>query len=309
MPLPLLKKRLRRVFNPSARDWCMGRCERCRAEFVSGASYGGHDYCMTCYAKARQDDETKRQQVEQLKQDKIEYRKQQLREEYAAQDRERDKLMRKAAEENKRQDIFDERKRREDQMNEMRKRATYGLRIGRGRAVGEERQVFTPLDRKKKPAAAQEPPASDGGRATLAAMVRRKPEAAKKGRQQPLPALPGLELSVKSALPGTLLPGQAAEAILIGRNASASPLTVSLLLAAADSQQGAIGAKAEPRTCTIAPDESAEIKASISVPQGAAQGKALLTAILKENAIYIDKRSAQSNALEVAFAVKGKQPR
>jgi len=254
----------------------------------------------------RQEEEAKRQQAEKLKQDKVEFLKQHLREEYAAQDRERDRKRREAAEENKRQGIFDERKRREGQMEEMRKRAKWGLfYLGKNRAVGEERQVFTPLDRKKKPAAAQGPPAPDGSRATLASMARRKPGAARKRKAAIAPAQQALELSVKSALPGTLPPGQPAEATLIGRNASASPLTVSLILSCADSQHGAMGAKAEPRTCTIAPGESAEFQVSLPVPPGAAPGKALLTAILKENAIYIDRQAAQSNMLELAFEVKG----
>jgi len=261
---------------------------------------------MTCYSRVMQDEEVKRQQVEKLKQDKVEFLKQHLREEYARQDRERDRKAREAAEEQKRLDIIDTRKKRADTEEEMRKRMTWGLfYLGKGRrVVGEERQIFTPLDRKKKPLAA--PQQKEGERATYAAGLKRR---AKKGEEKKalLPTAPsGLELSAEEDLPKEIPVGQGEiKLVLLGRNSSARQFALSLKVLVLDSQHNQVSAKAEPRTLSIAPGEQAKITVTFGLPADAAPGELKLSALLQENAVYIDKPSARSNTLELSSVVKG----
>jgi len=254
-----------------------------------------------------QDEEAKRQQAEKLKQDKVEFLKQHLREEYARQDRERDRKAREAAEEQKRLDTIDTRKKRADTEDEMRKRMTWGLfYLGKGRrAVGEERQIFTPLDRKKGPLAAPQP--EGGERATNAARLRRGAAKKGEGKEAPPPTAPiGLELSAEEGLPKEIPVGQGeTKLVLVGKNSSAKQFALSLKVSVLDSQHNQISAKAEPRTLTIAPGEQAKLQVSFSLPPGTAEGELKLSALLQENAVYIDGPSARSNTLELSSVVKG----
>ena len=42
------------------------RCDRCRAEYQSGADLGGHDYCMTGYSQLKQEEARKKMVVDNL---------------------------------------------------------------------------------------------------------------------------------------------------------------------------------------------------------------------------------------------------
>ncbi len=73
------------------------RCDKCRTDYESGMQYGGHDYCMTCYVKIKQDEDAKRRK-EELRRDEIRKKKEtDLREKLEAESRERNERIRKDA--------------------------------------------------------------------------------------------------------------------------------------------------------------------------------------------------------------------
>lgn len=285
----------------------MGRCERCRTEFASGTAYGGHDYCMTCYSKIRQDEETRRQQAEQLRQDKIEYRKRELREEYAAQDRERERQKHEAASESRRQEAVQEKKRREAQAEDMRKKQKWP-EIKHHYAVEGTAplQIFSPFLKKKKPA--QQP--AQGKAEELPPLSLRPLQAPKKeGKarqkaQAPLPEKPSLSLSVSEGLPASLSVGQKqVQVLLVGKNSSSSPMPAGLEVSILDSQKSAIAAKPEPRSCTIGPEGESKFKVTFDLPEDAARGRLTFSAVLEENAIYVDRQPPQSNKVSLSSQV------
>ncbi len=75
------------------------RCDKCRSEYESGVQFGGHDYCMTCYIRVKQDEDAKRKK-EQQRQEEI--RKQKEKEYSEKLEKEsqmkRDKMRREALE-------------------------------------------------------------------------------------------------------------------------------------------------------------------------------------------------------------------
>lgn len=282
------------------------RCDRCRAEYESGADYGGHDYCMTCYTRVKQEEEQKRAAAERIKEQKVEYLRQQLREDYARQDKERDRKAKEYAEESRRLELLGPKKKPEDPSEEMRKRMKWGLfYLGKRRAVGEEPQIFTPLGRKKKPAPSQAPQA--GERATYAARGRQGKIGEKaRPKQAAVPIKQAeLSLSAEGGLPVSLSVGQKqVQVFLVGKNASALPVAVGLDASILDSQKNTIAFKAEPRTCTLPPEGESKIKVEFDLPEDAAHGRLSFSAIVKENAIYIDRQAAQSNAVSLSSQVK-----
>ncbi|MFA5021316.1 MAG: hypothetical protein WC517_04640 [Patescibacteria group bacterium] len=282
------------------------RCDRCRAEYESGADFGGHDYCMTCYTRIRQEEEQKRAAVERLKEQKVEYLRQQLREEYARQDKERGRKAKDYAEESRRLELLGQRKKPEDPSEEMRKRMKWGMfYLGKKRAVGEEMQIFTPLGRKKKPVSAQAPQ-TGAERATYAARGRLG-KIGEKAKPKPAAApIKQAELSLSAeGLPVSLSVGQKrVQVFLVGRNASALPVAVGLDASILDSQKSPIAFKAEPRTCTLPPEGDSKIMVEFDLPEDAARGRLSFSAVIKENAIYIDRQAAQSNAVSLSSQVK-----
>ena len=58
-------------------------CDRCRAEYDSGAFYGGHDYCSLCYVRIMEDEKQKRRDEEKRKEREKQYLIDKRREEMA----------------------------------------------------------------------------------------------------------------------------------------------------------------------------------------------------------------------------------
>ncbi|MCX6771322.1 MAG: hypothetical protein NTX79_04665 [Candidatus Micrarchaeota archaeon] len=285
------------------------RCDRCRAPYESGADLGGHDYCMTCYTQLKQEEARKRIEEERLRQKQIDAKKHYLHQDYMAQSSAR--LLRargERAEDERRQDMFQSQSaKRRDEQEKLRKKKRWDDNKPKNRVVGEELQIFTPLGRKKKPAHAP-PQMKKGEQAAYAAHLLQSVKNAMKRKTKP-PAKPilhaGLSLSVAAGLPVSLSVGQKqVQALLIGKNASAAPIAAVLEVSILDSQKSAIASKAEPRTCTIEPDGESKIKVAFDLPEDAARGMLSFTALLKENAVYIDRQAAQSNAVSLSSQVK-----
>jgi hypothetical protein len=296
------------------------RCNRCRAEYETGADYGGHDYCMTCYVLVRQEadfkrrlDETRRQDEEKRRIDLEKRRQLQLdrQREHAHKDymrREKEKLDRLRAglaDEDRRQKEYLANKRLEAQAQLRRMREREERLSGKKRAASEEPMIFTPLGRKKKkrPSLQQaKKPGEEPGASQLA-------RAARKELTMHKPALPlapsSLSLAVSSELPVSLSIGQKqVSARLLGKNESASAMSVRLEAMLLDSHKHRIAAKAEPRSCTIGASAEADFRVEFDLPEDAAQGRLSLTALLKENAVYIDRQSSQSNTVSLSSQVK-----
>ena len=276
------------------------RCDRCRVEYESGADFGGHDYCMTCYTRVKQEEEQRHARAAQLEQQRIDSRKQQLRDQYLA-----DVLRRKREEDARRLALLSTRKKPEDQLDEMRKRMKLHA-YGKYQPQARETQQFAPPGIRKKP------PAPDlqkrDERATYAARSPRLEKSVEKRKLKP-PAKPieqvKLSLSVSAGLPVSLSMGQKqVQVFLVGKNASAMPMTVGLEASILDSQKNAIAAKAEPRTCTIEPEGESKIKVAFDLPEDAARGMLAFTALIKENAVYIGRQAAQSTAVFLSSQVK-----
>ena len=284
------------------------RCDRCRTEYESGADYGGHDYCMTCYSRVKQEEAQKRAEAERLKEQKLEYLHRQLHDDYARQDKERERKAREVAEESRRLALLDSNKKREDQEEKMRKLMKIRIDLTKYRVhAGDAPQIFTPLGRKKKPASAQAQQKKDEW-ATYAA--RAKKHGASDEKKKPKPQAKPIEqaklsLSVSAGLPVSLSVGQKqVQVFLVGTNASAAPVAAGLEVSILDSQKIAVASKSEPRTCTIEPEGESKIKVAFDLPEDAARGMLSFTALLKENAVYIDKQAVQSNAVSLSSQVK-----
>jgi len=284
------------------------RCDRCRAEYESGADFGGHDYCMTCYTIMRKDADRKRAEAEKLQQQRTDAKKHFLHLDYMASDEARLLRAREAKEdEGRRQGMLLAAKRREAEENILKKKKRDGY-APRNRVIGEELQIFTPLGRKKKPVPAAVPQKkNDDGAADPFHLLQRRQEGAEKKPKPPAKpqGQPALSLSVAAGLPVSLSIGQKqVQVFLIGKNASAAPVAAGLEVSVLDSQKSAIAAKAEPRTCTIEPEGESKIKVAFDLPEDAARGMLSFTALLKENAIYIDRQAAQSNTIALTSQVK-----
>ncbi len=283
------------------------RCDRCRAPYESGADLGGHDYCMTCYAQLRQEEARKRMDEEKQRQKQLDSKKHFLHQDYMAQDAAR--LLRSRedrAEEDRRQDVLQAAKRRAEQ-EQVRKKRKWDDDRPKGLVIGEQLQIFTPLGRKKKPVPA---PAAkkQGGPADYGVHLLQRGKNDGKKKPKP-PAKPAgqsqLSLSVSAGLPVSLSVGQKqVQVSLIGKNASTTPMAVGLEASILDSQKSTIASKAEPRTCTIEPEGESKIKVAFDLPEDAARGMLSFTAVLKENAIYINRQAAKSNEVSLSSQVK-----
>jgi hypothetical protein len=262
---------------------------------------------MTCYAQLKQEEMRKRLEEEKRRQKQLDAKKHFLHLDYMAQDKARMQRSHEAAEEGRRQEALQASKRREAIEGVIkRKKPDYGP--PKNRVIGEELQIFTPLGRGKKPAPAIPQKKSAGaGTYSLPVAQHRKTEEKKKAKPLAKPLEPAsLSLSVAAGLPVSLSVGQKqVQVALLGKNASAAPMAVSVDASVLDSQKSPIASKPEPRTCTIGPEGESQIKVAFDLPEDAARGMLTFTALLKENAIYIGgKQAAESNAVSLSSQVK-----
>ena len=285
------------------------RCDRCRVEYESGADFGGYDYCMTCYSRVKQEAEQKRAAAARLEQQKMDFLRQQKREEYVYQKMEDERKERAAMAESRKLAASNPKKKREDVDRKMRERKKWELAyLEKRRAGANESQGVSMLGNiRKKPARASVSQASSEPIYFPSGMpIRISDDVMKKYKKGIAPIEhQSLSLSVSSGLPVSLSLGQKqVQVLLIGKNAAIYPITAGLEISLLDSQNIAIPWKATPRTCTLEPSGESKIKVEFDVPDGAARGRLSFTAFLKENAIYIDRRAAQSDTVSLSSQVK-----
>jgi hypothetical protein len=262
---------------------------------------------MTCYNQLRQEEMKKRMEEEKRRQRQADERKHLLYQGYLARDAAR--LQRGREErtgEERRQDLLQVAKMRVES-EQLRKKRRWGNDKPKNRVMGEELQIFTPVGRKKKqfPAPAQKKK-DEQAAYSVRLLQRGKTDMKKKPKPLPKPVeQSSLSLAVAAGLPVSLSVGQKqVQVLLVGKNASTSPMAVGLESTILDSQKSTIAAKAEPRTCTIEPEGESKIKVAFDLPEDAARGMLSFTAILKENAIYMDRQAAQSNPVSLSSQVK-----
>lgn len=280
------------------------KCDRCRAEYTSGADFGGHDYCMTCYNIVKQEVERKHLEAERLRQqkekDKQDYVKHLLHLDYMRAEEERKR--RAYGMETSRLGMPAQKPKAEDELRKRKKwpEAKHDYAV----ASAAPPQIFTPLLKRRKkpaPAANKEAPWAQGGFLPVAA----RKDAMKKAKQAPLPQKQALSLSAEAGLPVSLSVGQKQVQVLFkGKNSSASPMAVALEAVALDSQKNRLQPRLEPRTGTIAPEGELEFKVGLDLPEDVARGRLTLSALMKENAIYVDRQPSQSNAITLSSQVK-----
>jgi len=284
------------------------RCDRCRSEYESGADFGGHDYCMTCYTQVRLAEEQKRAAAERLNQQKTEYLHKQMREDYARQNTERERKAREFTEESRRLMLLETKKKREVSAEGMRKQMKWRIDLEKYRSQASETQQFATYSGIKKKSVPAQILQKNDERATYAARLKRHVE--NTGKKKPKKQEVSIEqtsmsLSIATGLPVSLSIGQKqVQVFLIGKNASTTPMAVGLEVSILDSQKNTIAAKSEPRTCTIEPLGESKITVVFDLPEDAARGMLTFTALLKENAVYIGRQSAQSNAVSISSQVK-----
>jgi hypothetical protein len=279
------------------------RCDRCRAEYESGADFGGHDYCMTCYVKLKHEEEHKRASAEKLLQQKTDYRRQQIRQQYIE-----GASRRQVEEDTSRRDLEVKKRLPSQDEAEMRKRMKWRMDLTKRRSQDSETQrIFVPIDKTKMLISVPASQKKDE-RATYAARLMPhapKKEEGKKAKKPNLPEKSSITLSVAAGLPVSLSIGQRqVSVVLLGKNSSAAQVAVSLAASVLDSQKSTVSFQAEPRNCTIEPEGEAKFKLGFDLPQDVARGRLALSACLKENAVYLDRQSAKSNSVELSSQVK-----
>ena len=283
------------------------RCDRCRATYESGADLGGHDYCMTCYSQLRQEESKKRMDEEKRRQIQIDVKKQYIQQEYAAQGAARQQKVRdERANEQRRQDMVQVARLRLES-EQLHKKKKWDDDKKKDEGTGGELRIFNPIGRKKKPTYAAAPKNQDEFAAYSARLVKREKINEKKKTTQPIKPIEqaSLSLSIVAGLPVSLSVGQKqVQVSLIGKNVSTALMAVGIETTILDSQKSTIASKAEPRTSAIEPEGESKIKVLFDLPEDAAHGMLSFTAVLKENAVYIDKQAAQSNVVFLSSQVK-----
>jgi len=284
------------------------RCDRCRVEYESGADFGGYDYCMTCYTRVKQEEEQKRAAAARIEQQKMDFLRKRRNEEYVYLKIQEEKKERAAMVESRKLATIDSKKKRDYTHDKMRERRKWEpAYLERRRAEANESPGVSMLGTARKKPAAQAPQISSEPNYFPSGMPVHIPDEMKKKHKQGVKPIEqsGLSLSVAEGLPVSLSLGQKqVQVLLVGKSASLLPIAAGLEVSLLDSQNSAIPWKATPRTCTLEPSGESKIKVEFDVPEGAARGRLSFTALLKENAIYIDRQAAHSETVSLSSQVK-----
>ena len=287
-------------------------CDRCRAEYDSGAFYGGHDYCSLCYVRIMEDEKQKRRDEEKRKEREKQYLIDKRREEMARKDEKAKQLEQQT--ELRREEMRAEQGRdKEARMQQ--------LRIAGAKDIGKQRHnwditisspvtspsISAPPDtmqtqKKAKlpkpkplldvhmPPKKYKPIKTDGG-------APKKKEAKK--------ANTAVSLKVKDGLPVSLSVGQkGVKALFIGKNSSEKRLTIEFSVAIEDSKEKPIEPKLEPKQCSIEPDSELPFSLEFDVKEDSETGPLTLSAQLRENGFYVDRESAKSEQIVLTSQVK-----
>ncbi len=262
-------------------------CYKCKAEYASGAFLGGHDYCMTCYTRMKQDDEGKRRREEALRQqrdsDKIHLRREQLERDYLAQRREQVGTVLPKKKEGARAIKEDDLVRRIQHYRwDVTTPATpVSSPVLSKMAVAQKPGVLASY-RSVRPSSAPGPPHHKDSAASRSSGHSSMDQ---EDLTRSLEAQQGLPVSLSAGQKGILL-------LLAGRNRSQKKASVELFATLIDSKKNPVRLKIEPANCSMEAGASAPFEIKFDLSDEAPSGPLSFSAHLKESAIYMDRDSA-----------------
>lgn len=316
------------------------RCDKCRTQYETGAHFGGHDYCMTCYVMLRQEEEKKRRKEDALR----EQQERLKREKYAEQ-------LRRESEERRRQAAapvssrvrssispyrqiaegaavsalrFGSVKKEKDEKKERREMAERNARAMQGkkqenvtRKLAEQRGMGEGYAIGERGLAADHglphvPKRREWVIRTAAEGDDRKIEhpyygggesaiVHAHGEEQDLK----LSLKVACGLPVGLSCGQKGNMILLeGKNESVKKAGIALSFTLVDSHKKAIAAKVEPSQAWLDAGTSEKFEVKFDLPEDVPTGPLQFRAHLRETAIYVDREGGKSGEVELSSQVK-----
>jgi hypothetical protein len=262
---------------------------------------------MTCYNIVKQEAERKRREEEKRREEAqqkiIDRKKHYLHMDYVREAEERKRLAHEGEQSRLQRDAAAQRKRREEQEELLKKRKWPEIRHHYAVEGTEPLQIFTPLITKRKPPAQEQNKEQHAIAGSILQPAARKKE--RKKAAVPLPQKQPISLSAEAGLPVSLSAGQnQVQALFKGRNSSPSPISVTLEAVALDSQKNRLQPRLEPRAGTIAPEGELEFRAELDLPEDVSRGRLTLSAMMKENAIYVDRQPSQSNTVTLSSQVK-----
>ncbi|MFA6489301.1 MAG: hypothetical protein WCT52_01335 [Candidatus Micrarchaeia archaeon] len=288
-------------------------CDRCRTSYDSGAFYGGHDYCNTCYVKIQEEERKKREDDRRKTEEARKERERQF-----VKDREKHDMYKQMEEEKRhreleadkqherevQQKILEQQKHLLEERSVAKQKHHWDITIAR---PGEVKAVVAPPDpmqiktpMKTKPVKFQS--TDMPGRRYKLDMTGVKPAPKKRERAK---AISSVGLSVKKGLPVSLSVGQKeVKTLFMAKNSSPTKLTLEFAITIEDSKKKQIEPKLEPKQCAIEPDAEMELTAQFDLKDDAPTGPLTMTAQLRENAIYVDRESAKSEAIALSAQVK-----
>lgn len=288
-------------------------CDRCRTSYDSGAFYGGHDYCNTCYVRI-QEDERKKREEDRRKMDDA--RKE--RESLYLKNREEHDLHRQMEEEKRRreieadrqseretqQKILEQQKRLLEERSVAKQKHNWNITISGHETVREIAAPPAPMQMntkaKIKPVKVLQ--TMMPGKRYKPDTTGAKPPPKKKER---LTGLSGVGLSVKKGLPVSLSVGQVGvKTVFVAKNSSPARLTLEFAITIEDSKKKQLEPRLEPKQCALEPDAEMELAAEFDLKDDTPTGPLSMTAQLRENAIYVDRESAKSEQLALSSQVK-----
>ena len=279
------------------------RCNRCRAEYESGMFHGGHDYCMTCFVRIQEEEaRKKKEEIELLRRHEAERQKARGRGDERsvfAKQRMREELEMKLYEMRKGElkSSIDRKKVEE----EMRKRAYYGWRPRRDRTKTVEAPATEVEDRRRStlspaPKIAPEKqymPAPQAGPGFTAHLPPEESEIVR------------VAISATKGLPVSLSVGQKGNtAIFSAKNESQKKITLELAVSIADFRKRTIEATVDPKQQTLGAYGEGQFAVKFDLKDDTPTGPLILSAQLKENAVYVDRQTAASETLTLQSQVK-----
>jgi len=112
-------------------------------------------------------------------------------------------------------------------------------------------------------------------------------------------------LKAIEGLPVSLSVGQKnVRLLMVGKNETKKKLNTEFMASAYDFNKKAISLKAEPGKCTLEPGAEMQFKISFDLEDNVATGPMALSAYLRENAVYVDRLSAKSEAVNLTSEIK-----
>ena len=265
-------------------------CNRCRAHYEIGMFDSGHDYCMTCYVRIKEE-KAKKQKQELYEQQKKDAKKQHLINELET------KLY-----ERRKQNAIARPERIVMSGSDLRKVRRFGIGgelvaapgLPETHMPGHSRKALSHLPILKKPGEdrTELPDYKPIGSTVHSNAAAEDEEGA-------------IILKTTAGLPVSLSLGQRnISVVLNGKSEAKKRMSLEFMASAVDSKKKSITLKLEPGKCTLEPGAEQQLKITFDVPEDAGTGPMALTAYLRENAVYVDRPAAKSGTVSLSSELK-----